>query len=370
MDLACRDFDLVERCCLALVEQWSILACPRRAIVQLVPDSDHEFDVHTISIVVPVYQGADTLPALVRELLPMTVEQATETGHRYIVKEILLVDDCGPDNSAPVLRKLETEHGVVRTVWLSRNFGQHAATLAGMASTASDWIVTLDEDGQHDPASIPDMLDVAMRQGAAVVYADPQNQPTHGWMRNTTSAVAKWVFVKLLSSERQPGYHSFRLILGEVGRSVAAYSGSGIYLDVALGWVTQRFALCPVMLRPDEERRSGYSFRSLMSHFWRLVLTSGTRPLRIMSVIGAVVATIGFVAAGVILAGRLAGAIEVQGWASLSVVLLVGIGLVLFTLGIAAEYVGVAARMAMGKPPFLIVSDQKNGPLGRTHPDA
>ena len=320
---------------------------------------------HSISIVVPVYQGSQTLRALIQEIEPLTRGGTTSDRAEFVVNEVILVDDNGPDRSDAVIRALADEFDFVRPVWLSRNFGQHAATLAGMASTASDWIVTMDEDGQHDPAAVPEMLDTALRDQAAVVYAAPLNAPSHGPFRNTTSRVAKWSFVRVLSSETQPPYHSFRLVLGEIGRSVAAYSGAGIYLDVALGWVTQRFSQCPVVLRDEGDRRSGYSLRRLLSHYWSLVLTSGTRPLRIVSLIGILFATIGFVAAAAILVGRLTGAIEVEGWTSLTIVMLLGIGLILFSLGLVAEYVGVSAKMAMGKPPFLIVSDRERGPLGR-----
>lgn len=327
------------------------------------PTDENERRVHTVSIVVPVYQGASTLTDLIGELRSMVDIGETAGGARFRVAEVLLVHDRGPDHSDEVIRELGEANDFVRPVWLSRNFGQHAATLAGMASSGSDWIVTMDEDGQHDPAFIPKMLDRALDERATVVYAAPTNAPSHGWFRNGTSRVAKWTFVNLLSSETQPGYHSYRLVLGEIGRSLAAYSGSGIYLDVALGWITQRFATCPVELRHEGERASGYSTRRLLSHFWRLVLTSGTRPMRIMSLVGALFSLLGFCTAALILLGRITGRIEVEGWASLTIVMLVGIGLVLFTLGVAAEYVGVAARMAMGQPPYLIVADDADGPL-------
>jgi polyisoprenyl-phosphate glycosyltransferase len=322
-------------------------------------------EVHSISVVVPVYRGANTLPGLVAELEALTSPGRTSDGVAFVVAEVLLVHDCGPDASDQVIRDLDHTYDFVRPVWLSRNFGQHAATLAGMASSASDWIATIDEDGQHDPAHIPGMLTAALRERAAVVYAAPTNKPPHGWMRNSTSAMARWTFTKLLSSEGQPPYNSYRFMLGEIGRSVAAYAGSGIYLDVAIGWVTQRFATYPVQLREEGDRSSGYSLRSLASHFWRLVLTSGTRPLRLVSVAGAIFASVGFAGAIGVFIARIAGAIDQVGWASLATIMLVGFGLVLFSLGLVAEYVGIASRMAMGRPPFLIVSDAEDGPLGR-----
>lgn len=325
---------------------------------------DQQRLLHQLSIVIPVYRGAATLPRLVDELIQYTSETISPGGARWRIAEVLLVHDCGPDDSDVVIRQLVSEHPVTRAVWLSRNFGQHAATLAGMASSGGDWIVTLDEDGQHDPQHIAAMLDTALAERATVVYADPTNEPPHGWVRNTTSRFAKWVFLHVLSSGSRTGYHSYRFVHGEIGRSLAAYAGPGTYLDVALGWVTTRFAFCPVELRSEGDRTSGYSVRSLASHFWRLVLTSGTRPLRLMSVIGGVFAALGFIVAAVIVVGRASGRISVEGWTSLSLIMLVGFGLVLFTLGLAAEYVGVTARMAMGQPPYLIVSDERDGPLG------
>jgi len=335
-------------------------------MVRDMPDVESTDYVHTVTVVVPVYRGASTLATLIDEILPYCEETTTSTGATFRVDEILLVDDNGPDRSDDVIRQLSSDYDIVRPVWLSRNYGQHAATLAGMASSASDWIVTMDEDGQHDPTFIPDMIDTALAERASVVYASPTNAPSHGRLRNATSRIAKWIFVRALASDRQPPYHSYRLVLGEIGRSVAAYGGAGIYLDVALGWVTQDFALCPVTLRDEGERTSGYSWRRLLSHFWALVLTSGTRPLRIVSLAGVLFAVAGFVFAFTIMIGRITGRIDVEGWASLSILLLFGFGLVLFSLGLLAEYVGVAARMALGKPPFLVVGDKEKGPLGQT----
>ncbi len=108
---------------------------------------------------------------------PADPSGTTPGGLPFRVAEVLLVNDCGPDDSAGVMRRLEREHPWVRTIWLSRNFGQHAATLAGMASSGGDWIVTMDEDGQHDPADIPTLLDVAMcRAGLGGLRATDQRR--------------------------------------------------------------------------------------------------------------------------------------------------------------------------------------------------
>src|SRR5205823_4514557 len=100
-------------------------------------------------------------------------------------------------------------------------------------------------------------------------------------------------------------------------------------------------------------------------HFWRLVLTSGNRPLRLASLLGLVMASIGFVLALVLLVRRALNQITVAGWTSVIVAILLGTGAVLVTLGIIAEYVGVATKMAMGRPLYLITSDPATTALGR-----
>lgn len=321
---------------------------------------------HTVSVVIPVYGGERTLAGVVDEIAPMASVGKTPDGHQYRVAEVLLVFDCGPDESPAVIRSLAERHPFVRPVWLSRNFGQHAATLAGMASSGGDWIVTLDEDGQHDPAAIPDFLDVALRERVQLVYALPTNLPPHGVARNVASRGAKWVMSRLLAGGQTSAFQSYRLVLGEIGRSVAAYAGSGVYLDVAMGWVTGPFAQCPVELRAEGDRPSGYSMRRLLSHFWRLVISSGTRGLRLVSILGAVFGIGGIALALGLGIARLFGGATPQGWTSTIVTVLLGTGAILFSLGVIAEYIGVAVNMAMGKPLYLIVGDREDGPLGRS----
>nr|WP_296771198.1 glycosyltransferase [Rhodococcus sp. (in: high G+C Gram-positive bacteria)] len=321
-----------------------------------------------MSIVVPVYQGERTLAALVDEILPLTKITLSPAGRPLIVEEVLLVFDHGPDNSADRIRELTATHSFVRGVWLSRNFGQHPATLAGMASSGGEWIVTMDEDGQHDPAAIGSLLDTALDRQSSVVYAKPTNAAPHGMWRNTASRGSKWLIAKAMAADNTVSYQSYRLVLGEVGRSVAAYAGSEAYLDVALGWIAGDVTTSPVALREEQGRRSGYRLRTLLSHFWRMVLSSGTKGLRLVSFIGVAFALLGLVLVLWVLASYLLFDLgsEVRGWASTMVILLFGFGATLFSLGVVAEYVGVNVKTAMGKPPYLIVADPADGPLGRT----
>lgn len=331
--------------------------------------SDVTSDPHEISIVVPVYKGELTLRSLIAEIVAATEVTQTPTGIPWRVTEVLLVHDNGPDRSAEVIRTLAAEYDFVRPVWLSRNFGQHSATLAGMASSGSEWIATIDEDGQHDPVDIGRLLDAAVENAAPLVYAKPTNAKPHGALRNASSRGAKALITGLSNGQKASDFQSFRLILGEIGRSVAAYAGSGVYLDIAFGWVASRVVTADVHFRDEGQRVSGYSGRKLLSHFWRLVLSSGTRALRFVAVAGATLAAIGVVMAIVFIVQWFLGAHFPAGWTSMMTVILITSGALLISLGMVAEYLGTAVNMAMGKPSYLIVSDPADGPLGRRRPE-
>jgi hypothetical protein len=216
----------------------------------------------------------------------------------------------------------------------------------------------MDEDGQHDPAYIGDLLDTAYRDRTQLVYATPSNHPPHGVFRNAASWLTKWLFVSVLVPTDGPKtFNSYRLILGEAGRSVAAYTGAGVFLDVALSWVVTNPSTCSVLMRQEGRPASAYNFRRLVSHFWRLVISSGTRPLRFVSMMGILFALVGSGVAIYSVIQKLFGDITVQGWTSVFVATLVVGGAVLFALGIIAEYIAAAATMAMGKPVYVIVRD-------------
>lgn len=318
-------------------------------------DADTAADVlHRVSLVVPVYRGERTLPTIVDEVLPFTVERRTPGGARFVICEVRLVHDCGPDGSDRAIERLAAAFPFVRPVWLSRNYGQHAATLAGMAGAVGDWVATIDEDGQQDPADIATMLDHAIGERLQLVYAQPINPPPHGWLRNTFSRTAKSITCRILGNEQIGRFNSFRLVDGEIARTLAAYCGNGVYLDVGLFWITGRIGHAPIRLRNEMDRPSGYSYLRLLGHFWNLILTTGTRPLRLITLMGVGSMVLAGLLGLYALYGHFTGRIPVQGWASLLIVVAFFSGSILMALGVIAEYLAVTMGIVMGKPLYVI----------------
>ena len=307
-----------------------------------------------VSIVIPVYQGEKTLPILIDEIAALTNQQVTPGGIPFVVCEVVLVHDCGPDRSDLTLETLEEKFPFVQLVWLSRNYGQHAASMAGMASATGDWVVTLDEDGQQDPSDIGRLLDTALNESLQLVYAQPTNLPNHGWLRNILSRTAKAITIKLLHNSPMGRFNSYRLIDGEIARTLAAYCGNGVYLDVGLYWMVGRIGHCPLQLRIEMDRPSGYSYAKLFGHFWNLILTTGTRPLRLITIMGFCSLILSIVITAYALYGKFILDSPVQGWASLLIVVAFFSGATLTSLGVIAEYLAVTTGIAMGKPLYVV----------------
>ncbi|WP_084495881.1 glycosyltransferase family 2 protein [Nocardia shimofusensis] len=324
---------------------------------------------HAISVVVPVYRGEQTIAALVEELHRLTITHLTPGGIPYVIEEIVLVHDNGPDRSDVVIQRLQQTHPEVRAIWLSRNFGQDAATIAGMSVAVGDWIVTMDEDGQHDPGAIGGFLDAALTERADLVYSKPVNTRPHGFLRNVTSRGAKLVLAALFAFPASTRFESYRLIRGDIGRQLAEVASNGAYLDVALTWVVGRVAQQPVTLRAEGREESGYNYRRLFSLFWKMVLCSGTRGLRVVSMLGVTLALAGGVMAAYVVFKVLTTAHWApEGWASIIVVLLLCSGAILFSLGMIAEYLGVALHILVGKPLFLTVRTPTPRPAATGEP--
>ena len=322
------------------------------------PDSKTEHPasatVLRVSVVIPVYRGAKTLPVVCEELAALSTAQASPAGQHFVVDEVLLVHDCGPDRSDLCIESLVETYPFIRPVWLTRNYGQHAATLAGMASATGDWVVTIDEDGQQDPADIGRMLDTALEDKLQLVYAKPLNPPPHGWLRNTFSRIAKSVTGRLLGNRIIGQFNSFRCIDAEIARTLAAYCGNGVYLDMGLYWITGRIGHCPVQLREELGRPSAYGYWKLLGHFWNLLFTTGTRPLRLITLVGFFSVLLAIGVAGYALYAKLFGASATPGWASLVIVVAFFSGCILTALGIIAEYMVVTMGIVMGKPLYVI----------------
>ena len=313
----------------------------------------------TMSLVVPVYSGAAYLADLVREIAALR-DRWEEAGVRILISEALFVLDAPVDESATVLEDLAARYPWVRRVALSRNYGQHSATVAGILYSSGDWIVTLDEDLQHRPHQIEQLLIAACAERADVVYALPRQWVHGGGYRDRLSRLTKSLIAVLSGNRFVRMFNSFRLIRGDIARAASSICAQFTYFDVALTWFTQRVAHVPLSLTDDRYttgKRSGYRLATLIQHAKRLILTSNFHILRVTTALSVFAFLGSFGYAGWIFWSKFTSGqeIPVQGWPSLMIVILAFGGAAIFFLGLIVEFLHMSLLQLLGKPAFFVV---------------
>jgi glycosyltransferase involved in cell wall biosynthesis len=298
----------------------------------------------SLSIVVPVYNGSDTLPALVEQLMQVL----PSISRQY---EVILVNDGSQDNSWEVIHALCADNPRLRGINLLRNFGQHNAVLCGIRSAKNEIIITMDDDLQHPPDQIPLLLE-KLNTGCDVVYGLPRKMP-HSPFRNFASWMVKrvlsWVMgiktIKDLSA-----FRAFRARLVEVFRD---YRSPGVIIDVMLSWGTTRFGSVTVTENPRESGQSNYTFRKLFRQTFLILTGFSTIPLRFASILGFAFTLFGFgVLVYVLVVYFTQGSIP--GFPFLASIISLFSGIQLTLLGVLGEYIARIFDRSLDRPPYFI----------------
>ncbi|MEF2483632.1 glycosyltransferase [Vibrio mimicus] len=317
----------------------------------------------SVSVVVPVYAGEKYLDSLVYEIEQIRKKWISEEFPCYI-SELIFVDDDSKDGSCEVLKQYEQVEWI-HIITLARNYGQHPATAAGISYSSGDWIVTLDEDLQHHPKHILDMLKLAVAESADVVYTNSTEAIHKSPYRDLSSKYYKKMMMYLTKNRHIGNFNSFRLIRGSVGRSAAAVCSHDGYLDIVISWFTNKVSVYKTTMvdkRYVETGTSGYNLSSLVSHARRLVMTSDAKLLRFAAIFGLVMLVVSVLMAFYILLNKAFDpeSIGVTGWTSQIVTtLFIGSGLAI-TLSVIAEYLAVIVQHIHGKPTYSVVDRSKD----------
>jgi glycosyltransferase involved in cell wall biosynthesis len=324
-------------------------------------------NVLLLSTVTPVYRGEEYLGKLVAALTELK-ERLVREHSPIMLAESIFVDDGAVDRSYEVLLELQKQHSWIRVISLSRNFGQHPATIAGILHSSGDWVATLDEDLQHSPKYLIDMFQQVARFGADVVYANP-SAPVHGSvLRDGASKSFKFVLAKMSGNPAVRRFNSYRLVRGVVARAAAAVSSYDTYFDVALGWFSNRIASIELPL-VDERYRSGggssYSWMQLLRHARRMLVTSQVKLLRLGMVAGLASLLLSLAAIMYVTFRKMISpeSIDVAGWPTLAIGILFFGGLTSFLVGICLEYMTVLVNNVQGRPTFLTIDRSRDGVL-------
>ena len=322
----------------------------------------------SLSTVTPVYAGAEYLESLVSELNDLR-ERWIESSAPIHLIESIFVDDGSIDNSSVVLEKLQDKFPWVTVISLSRNYGQHAATVAGICHTSSDWVVTLDEDLQHDPKFIEILIKQQTLDVTDVVYAKPKVAVHGSSWRDKSSQFVKYLMANLTSTPQIRLFNSFRLIRGSIARAAASSSSANTYFDIAISWFTKSCNSVEIELHDQrfiEENKSGYGFMKLVSHARKMIVSSeiDVASKGLVVGLGAVFLAVLIGVVSIIQKIFFPEVIETTGWASLISVVTFFSGIIIALLCIALEYTNIIVLNSLGRPTFFTI-DRKQDDLLR-----
>jgi glycosyltransferase involved in cell wall biosynthesis len=299
----------------------------------------------TLSVVVPVYNSATILPQLVARLRAVLAQIAPE-------HEIVLVNDHSSDDSWTGVVELVKADPHVRGLDLMRNYGQHAATLAGIRAARGEIVVTLDDDLQNPPEEIRKLL-AKLDEGFDVVYGVALTGD-RGFARNLLTRFAK-LALRIAIGPGVPtnvsGYRAFRTGLREAFRD---FRSPFVSVDVLLSWGTSRFASVLVRHEPRREGSSGYTYGALATHALNVLTGFTVRPLRVVSLIGLSTMLFGLGVLVYVLVYFFVHQGDVPGFPFLASIIAIFSGAQLLSLGTIGEYIARMHTRLMGRPPYTV----------------
>lgn len=320
-----------------------------------------------LSVIVPVYSGENYLRNLLAEVEKIRDDWRKREAPIQI-SELIFIDDNAIDKSPDLIDTIAAENDWVVALHLSRNFGQHPATIAGILHSSGDWVVTMDEDLQHSPTNIAEMFQRVASERADIVYGRAEKPVHENGFRDLSSRASKR-FIEFLSSNTDVSKaSSFRLIRGVMARAAASVCANDTYFDVVLTWFSQRIKVVNMPMKDTrfiETGKSGYNLKSLLSHGRRLLFSNQIRPLRLFGLFGVFAVILATVSALWFIGVRIVnpGAIDAPGWLSLFVLTSFLGGTILFMIGVLLEYMSVLVMRAHGKPLFFTIDRSSDSEL-------
>jgi glycosyltransferase involved in cell wall biosynthesis len=299
-----------------------------------------------VSVVIPCYATGIRIERLVSSIESSMAQIPSTTF------EIVFVVDGSPDDTWDFVVSACKSNKNVHGINLMRNFGQHAALLAGIRKATGNYIITMDDDFQHDPNDIPKLLS-ALTSDYDLIYGVSSIEE-HSFLRNAASKTFKWIAEHFLGLQDARNITAFRAFRRELASGFYQTEDPFAPLDVLLSWTTTKIGAQKVEMREREDGVSGYSFRKLVSHALNAVTGYSTKPLRMVTYLGLVTFSVSLFFLVNLVLRYLAGDITVAGYPSLAIMIALFSGTQLLSLGVMGEYLGRLHIRSMGKPRYVI----------------
>ena len=304
-----------------------------------------------LSIIVPVYYNSESLLPLYNDLREKVLNKLS------IDYELIFVDDGSKDNSYEVMQEIAKLDDKIVTMRLSRNFGEHAAILAGLSRCTGDMAVRKAADLQEPSELIIDML-TKYYEGNDVVIAtraDREESFIQTFLANTYANIMRKI---ALPNYPKCGFDSF-LIDRKVIDVLVNMAEKNTSLMSQILWSGFKTASVPYTRLKREAGKSRWTFSKKVKLVIDSILSFSYFPIRFISGLGVLTFIAAFILLIVTLIRRISGAIDVEGYSSLLIIMLMGFGIIMLSMGILGEYMWRMFDAARNRPPFII--DVYNG---------
>ena len=298
-----------------------------------------------ISIVSPVYRAEKILPILVSEI-NLVMERI---GEDY---EIILVDDRSPDNSWEVMKVLSSQNSKIKSIRLSRNFGQHSAIFAGLTRAKGDWVVVMDCDMQDQPKEIAKLYKKAL-EGYDIVLGQRENRKDK-FLKKLTSRLFYKVFNYLSGANFDNNVANFGIYHQKTIKSILGMKDYVKFFSLFINWIGFKSISIPIEHGEREEGKSTYSVGRLFKQAFNVIISFSDKPLRLFINFGLSISVLSFIVGIYYLYLALTGKIAQPGFSSLILSIWFLSGIIISCIGIVGVYLGKTFDQAKGRPTFII----------------
>jgi glycosyltransferase involved in cell wall biosynthesis len=299
-----------------------------------------------VSFIIPCYHSEKTLGSVVKE-----IDDTMKKLPQYST-EIIMVNDGSADGTWDVIRRLCAEDPSRRGICFARNFGQHAALMAGIRAARGARLVCLDDDGQTPADEAGRLLD-AIEAGADVVYAKYDHKQ-HSGFRNFGTAVNEEMAHRLLGKPKDLYVSSYFAMKRFVADEVVRYRNSYPYLIGLVLRTTKNIVNVPVDHRRREEGRSGYTFMKLLGLWMNGFTAFSIKPLRIATCVGSISAAAGFIYGIYTIIKKMVNPAVPLGFSSLMSAIVFFGGMTMLMVGLAGEYIGRTYISVNSAPQYVV----------------
>lgn len=298
-----------------------------------------------VSIVIPCYNSEQSIG----EVVDLCMEEFDKMDNYEC--EMILINDYSKDKTFEAIKRCAAKYPNVKGINLAKNFGQHAAIMAGLHYVNGDLVIGMDDDLQNHPSQIRQFLD-KLEEGYDIVFGVFKERK-FSWYKNLTGSISRFLLWHLLDRPKDIQMSSFWLARRFVIEKVKEYGGEQVFIQILFFRTTHNIANIEIEHFEREFGTSNYSFGKGLKLFLSCINFTAL-PLRMSTMFGILFSGAGFVGALVVLIRKLLYPSIAVGWSSLMCALFVFFGIMFLMMGILGEYIGKIILNVNSTPQFVV----------------